>query len=108
MGGDAGAAVGLADVDHDLGLTRRVDDEIIPDLTGIEGVAEVVVFGDRERVLRVEVSPERLAAFGLSVAQVANVLRGARCGRDVAEVRPRYDRDTAEIRPRYGRGTTEV
>ncbi|MEM6462436.1 MAG: efflux RND transporter permease subunit [Pseudomonadota bacterium] len=58
-------------------LTRRVEDEIIPELTGIEGVAEVVAFGDRQKVLRVEVAPERLAAFGLSVGEVADVLRSA-------------------------------
>lgn len=58
-------------------LTRRVEDEIIPELTGTEGVAEIAVFGDRERVLRVEVSSERLAAYGLSIGEVAEVLRGA-------------------------------
>ena len=55
-------------------LTRRADDEIIPELTAVDGVADVVVFGARERVLRVEVSPARLAAYGLSVGEVADVL----------------------------------
>jgi hydrophobe/amphiphile efflux-1 (HAE1) family protein len=36
-----------------------------------------VLFGDRQRVLRVEVRPERLAAFGLSIGEVADVLRAA-------------------------------
>ncbi len=58
-------------------LTRRADDEIIPELTAVDGVADVVVFGARERVLRVEVSPARLAAYGLSVGEVADVLSAA-------------------------------
>ncbi len=58
-------------------LTRRADDEIIPELTAVDGVADVVVFGARERVLRVEVSPARLAAYGISVGEVADVLSAA-------------------------------
>ena len=58
-------------------LTGRIEEEIVPELTAVEGVAEVTVFGDRERVLRVEVRPERLAAFGLSIGAVADVLRAA-------------------------------
>ncbi len=37
----------------------------------------MVLFGARERVLRVEVRPDRLAAFGLSISEVADVLRAA-------------------------------
>jgi len=58
-------------------LTKRAADEIIPELTAVDGVADVVVFGARERVLRVEVSPARLAAHGLSVGEVAEVLSAA-------------------------------
>ncbi|WP_412509271.1 efflux RND transporter permease subunit [Roseovarius sp. SYSU LYC5161] len=58
-------------------LTRLVDDSIAPEFTAVPGVAEVVLFGDRERVLRVEVRPDRLAAFGLSIGEVAEVLRAA-------------------------------
>ncbi|MGY8959492.1 MAG: efflux RND transporter permease subunit, partial [Alphaproteobacteria bacterium] len=58
-------------------LTRRVDDEVIPELTAVDGVADVAVFGARERVIRVEVSPTRLAAFGVSVGEVAEVLAAA-------------------------------
>lgn len=58
-------------------LTRRVDDQVVPELTAVEGVADVVTFGARERVIRVAVSPERLAAYGLSIGEVADVLRAA-------------------------------
>ncbi len=77
---DARAIMNLAvwsDTDSVDVLTRRVEDEVIPVLTAAEGVADISVFGDRQRVLRVEVSPERLAGYGLSIGEVANVLRAA-------------------------------
>ena len=58
-------------------LTRRVNDEIIPEFTAINGVADVAVFGDREKVLRIGLDPERLASFGISIGDVVEVLRAA-------------------------------
>ncbi|MEO0622862.1 MAG: efflux RND transporter permease subunit [Pseudomonadota bacterium] len=58
-------------------LTRRVEDEIIPELTAVDGVSEVLLFGGRTRVIRVALSPERLAAYGLSVGEVAEAMRAA-------------------------------
>ncbi|MEM6623793.1 MAG: efflux RND transporter permease subunit [Pseudomonadota bacterium] len=58
-------------------LTQRVQTEIVPNLISVDGVADVTLFGDRERVLRVEVHPARLAALGLSVAEVADALEDA-------------------------------
>ncbi len=59
-------------------LTRVIEDRIVPELTAVDGVAEITLFGDRERVLRVMVDPMRLASYGLSVADVADVMRNAR------------------------------
>jgi len=59
-------------------LTRRVEDEIVPALTAVPGVAQVDLYGAREQVLRVIVDPIKLAGYGLSVADVAAVLKGAR------------------------------
>ncbi len=58
-------------------LTRTVEDQIVPEITAVEGVADVFVFGTRKKVIRVEVSPERLAAYGLSIGEVAETLRAA-------------------------------
>lgn len=58
-------------------LTRLVEDAVATEFTALDGVAEVVLFGARERVLRVEVRPDRLAAFELSIGEVADVLRAA-------------------------------
>ncbi|MEM1199486.1 MAG: efflux RND transporter permease subunit [Pseudomonadota bacterium] len=58
-------------------LSRLVDNDIIPELTAIEGVADVTVFGERKRVLRVVIDPLRLAGYALSVADVVRVLQSA-------------------------------
>ena len=59
-------------------ITRTVEDEIIPQLMAVEGVADVTLFGDRKRVMRVVIDPMRLASYKLSVADVAAVLKNAR------------------------------
>jgi len=58
-------------------LTRIIETDIIPEFTAIEGVADVPLFGNRQRVLHVVVEPARLARFGLSAADVASVLEQA-------------------------------
>ncbi len=58
-------------------LTRAVEKDIIPALIAIDGVADVPLFGDRQRVLRVVVDPMRLASYGLAVTDVTDALRDA-------------------------------
>ena len=58
-------------------VTRIVENEVIPELTAVDGVADVTLFGRRERVLRVVIDPMRLAAYKLSVGDVINVLNAA-------------------------------
>ncbi|MEM8812474.1 MAG: efflux RND transporter permease subunit [Pseudomonadota bacterium] len=58
-------------------LTRHVENEIVPEFTAVDGIAEVTLFGEQERVIRVAVAPEKLAAFGLSTGEVASTLRAA-------------------------------
>ncbi|MEE9603088.1 MAG: efflux RND transporter permease subunit, partial [Thermoguttaceae bacterium] len=59
-------------------VTRKIENEIIPELTSVAGVADVQLFGKRERVLRVVIDPMRLSSYRLSVTDVANVLKNAR------------------------------
>lgn len=75
---DAQAVVSLAVWSDSLdleSLTEKVDTDLAPLFLSIPGVADVRLNGDRERVLRVSVDPLRLTSFGLSMTDVANVLR---------------------------------
>ncbi len=56
-------------------LYRFVEDVLVRRLQRLEGVADVDVRGDREREVQVNLIPDRLAAHGVDVRDVANVLR---------------------------------
>jgi hydrophobe/amphiphile efflux-1 (HAE1) family protein len=58
-------------------LTRLVEKDVIPMLITIDGVADVQLSGNRQRVLRVALDPLRLTSFGLSVNEVASALMQA-------------------------------
>jgi hydrophobe/amphiphile efflux-1 (HAE1) family protein len=55
-------------------LTRVVEKDVIPALISVDGVADVTIFGDRRRLLRVVLDPLRLSAYQLSVGDVIKVL----------------------------------
>ncbi len=57
-------------------LRELAENIIQPRLEQVEGVAMVSVMGGRDRVIRVEVPQNRLAAFDLTLTQIANMLRG--------------------------------
>jgi hydrophobic/amphiphilic exporter-1 (mainly G- bacteria), HAE1 family len=59
-------------------LSRVVEDRIEPELISVPGVADINVFGARQRVMRVRVDPVRLSAYGLAVDDVVGLLRSAR------------------------------
>ena len=77
---DAQAVVSLAVLSDSLteeSLTRVVEKDIVPMLIAIDGVADVRLSGNRQRVLRVALDPMRLTSYGLSVGDVALALRQA-------------------------------
>ncbi len=77
---DSRAVVNLAvssDSLLDEELTRIVEKDIIPSLIAVEGVADVQASGTSQRLLRVVVDPLRLTSYGLSVTDIADVLRQA-------------------------------
>ena len=77
---DAQAVVSLAVMSDSLTeerLTRLVEKDIVPMLISIDGVADVQLSGNRQRVLRVAVDPMRLTSYGLSIGDIAVALRQA-------------------------------
>lgn len=77
---DSRAIINLAvmtDKLMDDDLTHIVETDIIPQLISIDGVADVQTSGARQRLLRVVVDPLRLTSYGVSVSDVARVLRQA-------------------------------
>lgn len=77
---DASPIMQLAVSGHGLtedDLTRIVENDVIPELISIDGVADVNLYGERSRLLRVVLDPMRLSAFALSIADVIAVLENA-------------------------------
>ncbi|HEY9282543.1 MAG TPA: efflux RND transporter permease subunit [Pyrinomonadaceae bacterium] len=56
-------------------LTQIVQNQIQERIESADGVGEVVIFGGRQREIKVYVDPERLRAYNLSVTEVVNALR---------------------------------
>ncbi|HEX7048689.1 MAG TPA: efflux RND transporter permease subunit [Longimicrobiales bacterium] len=56
-------------------LRAHVEDVILPELAQVDGVANVVARGGRERVLEIELDPNRVRAFGLDLTDVARRIR---------------------------------
>ena len=76
---DAAAIIRLALVSGRLSqeaLTRIAEDDVATELSAIPGVATVELFGHQKEVLRIVVQPMRLASYGLSIDDVAKVLKG--------------------------------
>lgn len=59
----------------EVGLKKLVDDEIVPRIERIAGVASVSYYGDRTREISVEVYAEKLNGYGISLAQIIQGLR---------------------------------
>jgi HAE1 family hydrophobic/amphiphilic exporter-1 len=62
--------------DRDIGeLKRLADDEVVPRIERIDGVASVTVSGARDREIQVYVDKTKLLALGLSLDQVIGKIR---------------------------------
>ena len=55
-------------------ITILVEDEVVDRLSSVPGVADVVVYGDREKIFRIDVDQTRLAALGLTIADLRSGL----------------------------------
>ena len=58
-------------------LNRFVEQDIVPRIVSLPGVADASLLGSRQRVLRIILDPLRLTSYGLTVADVAAVLQAA-------------------------------
>lgn len=58
-------------------LTQLVDNEITDRLAAVDGVADVELYGDQEKIFRVDINQAALASRGLTVADVTSALSSA-------------------------------
>lgn len=55
-------------------MTILVEDEVVDRLASVPGVADVNVYGDRDKIFRIDIDPARMAALGLTVADIRGAL----------------------------------
>ena len=60
---------------NQIALRQWVDQRLRPQLLSVPGVAAIEIFGGLVREIQVELDPDRLRGFGLSVSQVISALR---------------------------------
>ena len=58
-----------------VALTDFVDSQIQERIQSSDGVGEVVIFGGRDRQIKIYIDPTRLKAFNLSITEVSNAIR---------------------------------
>ncbi|MGC2238041.1 MAG: efflux RND transporter permease subunit [Pyrinomonadaceae bacterium] len=56
-------------------LTDLVTNQIQKRIENADGVGEVVIFGGRQREIKIYVNPDRLRAYNISVTEVSNAIR---------------------------------
>ena len=55
-------------------MTVLVEDEVADVLSAVPGVADVQIFGDREKIFRIDIDQARMASLNLTVGDVASAL----------------------------------
>ena len=81
-------------------LRAHVDVVVKPGLEQVEGVGQVLVFGGRERLLRVELDAEQILAMGLSPGTVEQRIRDLDLVREAGAVRRGARESTLTIEDR--------
>ena len=62
-------------------LSRIVEDRIEPELISVPGVADITLFGERQRVMRVRIDASQLAARGLAIRRRRHIAALCACRR---------------------------
>ena len=74
---NADAVMRLAVTSQDMSvedMTILVEDQIEDELAAVPGVADVQVWGNREKIFRIDVDQRKLASLGFTVADLRNAL----------------------------------
>jgi hydrophobic/amphiphilic exporter-1 (mainly G- bacteria), HAE1 family len=80
-------SLSLAAGDQDLAdLTSYAEDEVVPSIEEVEGVASVDLIGGAEKRIQVDLDPEKIKEKGLSTEAVVGALSGAEVDAPVGSV----------------------
>ena len=66
---------GITADENYAGINNIIQDEIVSPLQKIKGVGSVVYIGQPVREISIDVNPQKLSAYGISIAQLAAILK---------------------------------
>ena len=81
-------AITLWSNEIDDATLRLVGLDVLQDMRAVENTSQSYIIDGRVEEVRVEIMPERLATYGVSIEQVANAVRLANSERTAGEVEP--------------------
>ncbi|MCO5064945.1 MAG: efflux RND transporter permease subunit [Rhizobiaceae bacterium] len=55
-------------------MTVIVEDQVVDELAAVSGVADVQVYGDREKIFRIDINQSKVASLALTVGDIRNAL----------------------------------
>ncbi|MFH1744357.1 MAG: efflux RND transporter permease subunit, partial [bacterium] len=88
----------LTSKDHSDFDLRRIGEEVLARLDGLEDLSRTYIVGGRRREARVEVDQEKLAGYGLSLLEVQRAIAGADASLSAGE----FDRSNTVFSVRSG------
>lgn len=66
---------GISAKENHAGLQKIIEDEIASPIRKVEGVGTVISLGQPEREISINVNPEKLKAYKISITQIATILK---------------------------------
>jgi HAE1 family hydrophobic/amphiphilic exporter-1 len=87
---------------------KLAEDRIQPQLAKVQGVGQITLVGGEEREIQVNVDPEKLRAYGLSLNQVTQAIAGANQDFPRARCKPPTSSTASAWRPNLLRWMTSA
>ncbi len=78
-----------------------VENEILPQIQQIEGIGETRLLGGQKREIKVNVDKDKLAHYGLSIAQVTDAINNANLDFPTGKIKDRADQITVRLAGKF-------
>ncbi len=82
-------------------LYELVDKKLSPELSRVNGVAQVTMVGGREREIRVSLDPNKLEGYGLSIAQVQQIIAASNMDFPTGKLKTRENNTTIRLAGKF-------
>lgn len=85
----------------DAALMRLMDDQLLPAIKQVKGVAEVQLIGGERRSFRVNVDKEKIRKLGLSMSQINQAIAGSNLDFPTGKIKSSSEQITVRLTGKY-------